>query len=99
VEHGSTIMVAYSMVVAARLAAGAAAWADALRLGVLADTFIRSSEIILYEDDRRLLEETMQRARAEVGDEAAAAITAEVTDLDLVTAAAMAADIFESEGA
>ena len=99
VEQGSTIMVAYSMVVAARLAAGAAAWADALRLGVLADIFIRSSEVILYEDDRRLLDETMRRARVEVGDEAAAAITAEVSDLDLVTAAAMAAEIFEPEGA
>ncbi len=99
VEQGSTIMVAYSMVVAARLAAGAAAWADALRLGVLADIFLRSSEIILYEDDRRLLDETMRRARAEVGDEAAAAITAEVSDFDLVTAAAMAAEIFEPDGA
>ena len=87
------------MVVAARLAAGAAAWADALRLGVLADIFIRSSEVILYEDDRRLLDETMRRARSEVGDEAAAAITAEVSGLDLVTAAAMAAEIFESDGA
>ena len=99
VEQGSTIMVAYSMVVAARLAAGAAVWADALRLGVLADIFLRSSEVILYEDDRRLLDETMRRARAEVGDEAAAAITAEVSDFDLVTAAAMAAEIFEPDGA
>ena len=87
------------MVVAARLAAGAAAWADALRLGVLADNFIRSSEVILYEDDRRLLDETMRRARSEVGDEAAAAITADVSGLDLVTAAAMAAEIFEPDGA
>ena len=99
VEQGSMIMVAYSMVVAARLAASAAAWADALRLGVLADIFIRSSEVILYEDDRRLLDETMRRARAEVGDDAATAITAEVSGLDLVTAAAMAAEIFEPDGA
>jgi hypothetical protein len=66
-EHGSMVMVAYSLIVAARFAAGTDEWEDALDLGLAATSMLHTSGIALYDHDQALLDDVIAKARAELG--------------------------------
>ncbi len=66
--QGSLPMVAFSLIVAARLAGPHGDWAEAARLHGHADTLLDEIGLVLYEDDRRQSDELLEEARLTMGD-------------------------------
>jgi predicted ATPase/class 3 adenylate cyclase/tetratricopeptide (TPR) repeat protein len=70
VAQGSTTMVAFSLIVAARLAGLREDWPTACRLHAQGETLLAQTGLELYEDDRRESDELLAGARHVLGDEA-----------------------------
>lgn len=66
-ERGDAAMVAFSLILAARLAAREQAWPTAIRLQSKADVLLDEIGLALFEDDIAQIDGTMAEAFAEVG--------------------------------
>jgi tetratricopeptide (TPR) repeat protein len=64
---GQPVQLAFSLIVAARLAATQARWPIATRLQAKADAILGEVGHVLYEDDRRLSDQLLADARAKLG--------------------------------
>jgi tetratricopeptide (TPR) repeat protein len=69
VEQGSTVMVAFSLIVAARVAAWRDQWATATSLHARAETLLDEIGLVLYDDDKRRSEDFLIDARERLGHE------------------------------
>jgi tetratricopeptide (TPR) repeat protein len=90
VARGSSTMVAFSLIVAARLAGVAHEWADAVRLQARAETLLEDIGLVLYDDDRREIEAMLVAARDELGTERYTAAYDDGCGLELAAAIAEA---------
>jgi non-specific serine/threonine protein kinase len=93
-EQGWDLMVAYSMIVAARLAAEVDDWRDALALAVDAAKMVEASGIMLFDEDRAVLVELVATGRAELGASVADAVALAATG-DPAVGAARARKVLE----
>ncbi len=96
VQLGLPVTVAFSLIVAARMEAGARRWASATRLHARADAELEETGIVLFEDDRRVSETMLMHARDELGADTFAKEYGEGRALALNEAADLAVEIFES---
>jgi len=94
VAQGSTTMVAFSLIVAARIAGGRAEWDTAVRLQAQADLLLEEIGLVLYEDDRREIDELLDAARGPLGDEHFAAACREGATIGVPTSVVAARAIF-----
>lgn len=67
--QGLSAFVAYSLIVAARVAGWREEWATAVQLHTTAENQLRELGVVLYEDDRRESDELLDNARATLGDD------------------------------
>src|SRR4029077_9750621 len=96
VQLGLPVGVAFSLIVAARMEAGAHRWASAARLHARADAVLEETGIALFDDDRRVSETMLTDAREELGTDTFAKEYSEGRGLALTDAADLAVEIFES---
>lgn len=96
VAQGFPAMVAFSLIVAARIAAGSGDWAEAVLLHSRADALLDEIGLVLYADDQRESEKLMTDARNELGDEAFAGLASEGRNIEVPTAADRAKKVFSS---
>lgn len=89
-ELGTPVMVAFSLIVAARLAAMGGRWDTATTLHRHAESILAMTGVVLYDDDRRLSDEMLASARAALGPSAFSAAQAAGESLELPAAAALA---------
>ncbi|MEY2402926.1 MAG: hypothetical protein QOD38_477, partial [Acidimicrobiaceae bacterium] len=87
-EIGAPVLAAFSMIVAARLAALRDDWTTATTLHGHADLILENTGMVLYDADRRLSDEMLKAARQALGDAAFLAACDAGRALDLPTAAA-----------
>ena len=66
-ELGAPAMVAFSLIVAARLTATAEHWETATVLHAQAETILDAIGLALYEDDRKLSDAMLEAARSHLG--------------------------------
>lgn len=66
-ELGAPAMVAFSLIVAARLSAGDGHWATATTLHAQAETILEAIGLALYDDDRKLSDAMLEAARDHLG--------------------------------
>jgi predicted ATPase/class 3 adenylate cyclase len=97
--QGSTVMVAFSLIVAGRVAGARGDWATAAQLHARGEAFLEEIGLELYEDDRRESDELLARVRAELGEERAEQAGREGLDLDITAAVRMAEDALAAAGA
>lgn len=69
VAQGSHAMVAFSLIVAARVARWRQDWATAASLHAKAEAMLEETGLVLYEDDRRESEQLLEAVRTELGEE------------------------------
>ena len=69
VALGSVTVLAFSMIMAARLAGRGEEWEMAVRLHAKGEQLLAETGLVLYEDDRRESDELLDAARIEIGDE------------------------------
>jgi hypothetical protein len=67
--QGLSALVAFSLIVAARVAGWQEDWATAVQLHVTAEMQLEEVGLVLYDDDRRESEELMENAREQLGEE------------------------------
>ncbi len=67
VAQGSVTVLAFSMIVAARLAGHRADWPTAVQLHARGELLLADTGLVLYDDDRRESDELLARARAQLG--------------------------------
>jgi predicted ATPase len=89
-ELGNPAVVAFSMIVAARLTAQREDWATAATLHAHAEGLLRQTGLALYDDDRQLSDTMLEAAHAHLGDDAYAVALAAGRALDLPDAADLA---------
>lgn len=70
VAQGSPALVAFSLIVAARLAGYDGEWSTAVRLHARAEVMLEETGLSLYEDDRRESDQLLADARRALGDPA-----------------------------
>jgi predicted ATPase/class 3 adenylate cyclase len=92
---GAPVMVAFSLIVAARIAADGEEWETAATLHAKAEAVLESTGLALYDEDRRLSDEMLAAARDRLGEAAFAAAADDGRALELVAAAASAARVLE----
>ncbi len=68
VALGQPVMTAYSLIVAARIAAASGDWRDAVELHVHATVMLAESDHSMYESDQRLGDQLLAEARDQLGD-------------------------------
>ena len=83
-------MVAFSMIVAARLAASSGDWSTATTLHGHAELILETTGIALYDADQRLSDEMLKAAREQLGEDAFASARADGQALGLPEVAAVA---------
>ncbi len=81
--QGSSAMVAFSLIVAARIAGSRGEWPTAGALHARGEALLDEIGLALYEDDRRQSDELLARVRAELGDDGAAEAEREGLELPL----------------
>lgn len=69
VAQGAVPLVAFSLIVAARLAGSRGDWEEAVRLHARADALLEEIGLVLYEDDRRESDELLTAAKQALGDD------------------------------
>jgi predicted ATPase/class 3 adenylate cyclase len=69
IELGAPAIVAFSLIVAARLAAGEEQWETATQLHSHAESILDAIGLVLYEDDQRLSAQMLDDARRHLGDD------------------------------
>jgi predicted ATPase len=84
--QGFLPMVAFSLIVAARLAGIAEVWEIATRLQTKADALLEKIGLVLYEDDRREIDRLLDDARTALGAAEYLRISREGANLDTPTA-------------
>jgi len=95
-EIGALVMVAFSLIVAARLAETAERWETAVSLHGQADALLDATGFALYDADRRSSDEMLKRAEEQLGSEAFAAAQAVGRGLDVTAAAALADEVLQA---
>jgi predicted ATPase len=66
-EYGQPLLIAYSWMVAARLAAADGEWATAVRLQTAADEMLAETGHVMYPDDRAVADAVLVEARQQLG--------------------------------
>ena len=94
VAQGSTTMVAFSLIVAARLAGNGADWATACRLHAQGEALLAQTGLELYEDDRRESDALLSGARQELGEDAFERCLDSGRSLDVPEAIDLARSVF-----
>jgi predicted ATPase/class 3 adenylate cyclase len=69
VAHGTPALVAFSLIVAARIAGWREEWATAVQLHTTAEAQLEEIGLVLYEDDRTESDALLDSARSNLGDE------------------------------
>jgi tetratricopeptide (TPR) repeat protein len=92
-ELGAPGMVAFSLIVAARLTAPSGDWETATILHARAEEILHRTGLALYDDDRELSDAMLDAARAHLGDDAYAAALEAGRALELPDAAEIADDV------
>lgn len=92
-ELGAPTMAAFSLIVAARIAAHDRAWPTAVSLHAAAESVLQRTGFVLYEDDRRISDEMLDEARRTLGGHQYDAASAAGSGLDLPAAAAIAGSV------
>jgi hypothetical protein len=82
--------VAFSLIVAARLAAHAGQWEQAAVLHAKAESMLDGIGLVLYEDDQRESDAMLSATRAALGDDRYAAARADGHGLDVMAASDLA---------
>ena len=95
-EIGQPVMIAYSSIVAARLAAGSGDWELAVRLLGAGERTLELAGIRLYDADQVVVEELRRGAVGSLGTGRAAAISDEGAALGVIDAAQLATDVFQA---
>ena len=90
---GQPVMLAYSLIVAARLAAAGGDWATASRLHAKASAMLEETGWSLYDDDLRATEQLRADARIQLGAGAFAAAVSTGAAMETPAAAAVADDV------
>lgn len=98
VAQGSTTMVAFSLIVAARIAGGEGNWAMATPLHAQGEALLEQTGLALYDDDLRESEELLASARASLGDESFAALSNQGQRLRVPDAVLLARTVFSAAG-
>ena len=94
VAQGSTTMVAFSLIVAARIAGSQDDWAKATRLHAQGEVLLEQTGLALYDDDRRQSDELLAASRDALGDDAFARLTHEGQRLEVPDAVELASTVF-----
>jgi predicted ATPase len=68
-QLGLPVMVAFSLIVAARIASARDNWSSAVELHAQADMILERTGVALYESDRRASDEMLSRARRHLGED------------------------------
>jgi tetratricopeptide (TPR) repeat protein len=89
-ELGAPVMVAFSLIIAARIAAGQGQWETTARLHAHAESILESTGLALYDEDRKTSEALLTRARGQLGDSGFERAAASGRALGLLDAAATA---------
>jgi hypothetical protein len=95
-EIGAPVMVAFSIIVAARLAEAADDPTTAVTLHGQADVLLETTGFALYDADRRLSDEMLKRAEERLGSDAFAAARATGRALTVMDAAALADEVLRA---
>lgn len=95
VSLGSPAMLAFSLIMAARVAGASDDWSTAVRIHARGETLLTETGLILYEDDRRQSDELLARARKELDEDAFEASSTYGRDLDAAEAAQLAASVLK----
>jgi len=90
---GSSALVAFSLIVAARIAGWREDWAEAAMLHAKAEEQLKEIGLVLYDDDLQESQDLLDRARKQLGNEAFAARRAQGLDLTLPHAVEMADEV------
>jgi predicted ATPase/class 3 adenylate cyclase len=93
-SQGSKAMVAFSLIVAARLAGTRGEWAKAGRLHAQGDHLLAETGLVLYEDDKRESDRLLAEAKEHLGDEVYARWVADGRKLEIPAAAELARSVF-----
>ncbi len=91
---GQPVMLAYSSLVAARMAVDLENWELALRLQASAQSHLATAGHALYPDDQALLDELRTAVNERIGSEAASAAELVGARLQAIEAASLAAEVF-----
>ena len=97
--QGSQPMMAFSMLVAARVAASAEHWETAIRLQTCADELLEEIGLALYEDDRAELEAVSDAAKQALGPGAFAAVIDEGGQMSIPDGVRMADEVLATAAA
>jgi predicted ATPase/class 3 adenylate cyclase len=97
-ELGAPAMVAFSLIVAARLLAADHRWHEAVVVHSGAEPILESTGLVLYEDDARQSEAMLDEARRQLGAEAFDAARESGRAVDLPAAAASADRVLAEAG-
>ena len=89
-------MIAFSLIVAARITGEKGDWTTATRLHAQAESVLEATGLVLYEDDRRVSEAMVEAARLHLGEPAFVRAGEEGRALDLPAAAAMADEVLSA---
>ncbi|HEX4978510.1 MAG TPA: adenylate/guanylate cyclase domain-containing protein [Acidimicrobiales bacterium] len=89
-ELGAPVMVAFGLIVAARLLGARGGWADAVRLHAHADVVLERTGLVLYDEDRKASDELAARALASLGADRYGAAMSAGRAMELPDAASLA---------
>lgn len=96
---GSPAMVAFSLIMAARVAGARQDWGTAVRLHARGEALLAEIGLMLYEDDRRESDALLAEARTRLGDEFFEGERRAGRDLEVTEATKLADSVLESAGA
>lgn len=94
-EQGSSAMVAFSLIVAARLAGSLEQWERGTELHARAEVMLDEMGLSLYEDDQRESDRLLRAARSNLGAEGFERAAARGRELSVSSAARTANEVFE----
>jgi tetratricopeptide (TPR) repeat protein len=96
IEIGQPVMLAYSCILAGRLAAIIGDWPLAVRLESAGDHELQKAGLTLYDADRDIVDRLLADAAVQLGEEAVAAEAAAARQLHLVDASRLATSVFSA---
>lgn len=96
VSQGSTAMVAFSLIVAARVAGWREEWVIAASLHAKAESLLEETGLVIYEDDRRESEALLARVGDELGDDGLGEAVAAGKAIPVPEAVAMADAVLDA---
>jgi tetratricopeptide (TPR) repeat protein len=93
-QLGMPVMVAFSLIVAARIAGALGNWRSATELHSQAEVILQRTGIVLYESDRRASEEMLRSARLHLANNRFESAQATGRDMGLMAATELAYSVF-----